>query len=129
MKSKKELLKSPKRNWNDTEKEYNQILLVPAGTKHDSGYMHIAIIGVTYNEETKEKTYEICAYPDDIACYFPIVDLGYNADLGKNLEYPTVRMDCYYPQGILQYHGRGKFKVGLSLSSTDIYFTPDKKKN
>lgn len=109
--TKKELLKSLVRDWNDVDKEYNSILLIPAGTKHDSGYMHIAVIGVTGDQ------YEIAAYPDDISTFFP--------------SYPgvttvsQVRMDCYYPSGILQYHGRGKFKVSAALSSIDITFTPD----
>lgn len=120
MKTRKELLKSPMRRWDDTDKEYDQILIVPAGTKHDSGYMHIAVIGVTDNGE--EKQYEIAAYPDDISCFFPLITFGEK----KEFTMASVRMDCYYPQGILQYHGRGKFKVGLALSSVDIYFTPTK---
>lgn len=113
--TRKELLKSPQRKWGATERKYNQVLLIPAGTKHDSGFMHIAVVGV-YGENKDE--YEICAYPDDISCHFP------TRQLSTDLNYPLVRMDCWYPQGILQYHGRGKFKVGPSLSSVDIYFTP-----
>lgn len=119
MKSRKELLKSPRRNWNDTEKEYDAILLVPAGTKHGSGFMHIAVIGV-YVEKEEEK-YEIAAYPDDISCYFPVKYYG------EGLEYVQVRMDCYYPQGVFRYHGRGKFKVSSAISSVDIRFIPEKK--
>jgi len=118
MKTKKELLKSPVRAWDDTEKEYKSILLVPTGTKHSSGFMHIAIIGV-YVEEGEEK-YEICAYPDDIHCHFPLRQLA-------EFTYTTVRMDCYYPQGVLRYHGNGKFKVGSAISSVDIYFIEGKK--
>jgi len=112
---KKELLKSPVRDWKDSSKEYDRILLVPTGTKHDSGYMHIAVIGVTKGD--KEDTYEIAAYPDDISTYFPV-------NKYPTFEYPTVRMDCLYPSGILQYHGRGKFTVSEALSSIDIRFTP-----
>lgn len=109
----KELLKMPRRAWNDTSREYDQLLLVPDGTKHESGYMHIAVIGVfSEKEETK---YEICAYPDDIQCHFP--------NLRGMDDYCAVRMDCWYPQSILQYHGRGKFRVGEALSSVDLYFT------
>jgi len=111
MKSKKELLKSPERKWNDTGKEYDSILIVPAGTKHDSGFMHIAVIGAIGEE------YEICAHPDDIACHFTLL---------PEMDYARVRMDCFYPQGIFRYHGDGKFKVGPALSSVDIYFTPTK---
>jgi hypothetical protein len=123
MKNKKELLKSPRREWNDTDKEYDAILLVPDGTKHDSGYMHIAVIGVTRGKDFDDMSFEICAYPDDISCHFPIFTFGDN----KEFSQPLVRMDCYYPQGVLQYHGRGKFKVGMALSSVGIYFTPEKK--
>jgi hypothetical protein len=123
MLSKKELLKSPRRKWDDDSKEYDVILLVPDGTKHDSGYMHIAVIGGNWKEKKGQHDkmeFEICAFPDDISCHFPLLDMG-------NFKYPQVRMDCYYPQGVLQYHGHGKFKVGPSLSSVDIYFTPNQK--
>ena len=69
-----------------------------------------------------ERSYEICAYPDDVSCHFPLMTYGEE----KQFTSALVRMDCYYPQGILQYHGRGKFKVGPSLSSVDIYFSPNK---
>lgn len=119
MKSKKELLNSPQRRWNDTSGVYDDILLVPTGTKHDSGFMHIAVIGVTFpqNGEDGEDTYEICGYPDDITCLFPLRSIGHH-------QYAEVRMDCYYPQGILRYHGRGKFRVGPALSSIEISFEP-----
>lgn len=114
---KKELLKSPVRDWKDTSKAYDRILLVPTGTKHDSGYMHIAVIGVTKGDKGNPDTYEIAAYPDDISTYFPI-------NKGTGYEFAQVRMDCLYPSGILQYHGVGKFTVSESLSSIDIRFTP-----
>lgn len=105
--NKKELLKLPHRKWDDTEKRYNQIFLVPSGKKHSSGYMHIAVIGV-YEEEKKDK-YEITAYPDDISC--------------SNFVYPSVRMDCFYPSGVLRYHGDGFFTVSAAISSVTITFT------
>lgn len=113
--TKKELLKMPLRGWAETSHEYDQILLVPAGTKHESGFMHIAIIGVI---DGGEKTrYEICGYPDDISCFFPYEQV-------TNRPWALVRMDCWYPQGVLQYHGRGKFKVSEALSSQEITFMP-----
>jgi hypothetical protein len=112
--SKKEILKSPKRPWDKTDTLYDEIYIVPSGLKHDSGYMRIAIIG-TYKDETNIKKYEICGYPDDISCHFPIKQL-------EHLTLQLVRMDCLYPSGILRYHtGNGKFKVSESLSSQDIY--------
>lgn len=126
MKSKKELLKSPRRGWSETDHEYDSILIVPAGTKHDSGFMHIAVIGYNYKdkERGKEETFEICSFSDDVSCHFPLISFGDN----KQYSMASVRMDCYYPSGVLRYHGRGTFKVGLSLSSVDIYFTPTKNK-
>lgn len=116
--TKKELLKMPARKWDDTSREYERILLVPAGTKHGSGYMHIVIVGI-YAEEGEVK-YEICGWPDDISCMFPTLKFGPQ----KQFEMSLVRMDCWYPQGVLQYHGSGRFKVSSALSSMDIFFTP-----
>ncbi len=115
--TKKELLKGPTRKWDDTSREYDRIWLVPAGTKHDSGYMHIAVIGVW--DEDGDLKWEVCGWPDDISCMFPTLRFGDN----KQFETALVRMDCYYPSGVLQYHGRGgKFTVGPALSSIDIFF-------
>lgn len=121
--SKKELLKSPERKWDDSSRLYESVLLVPANTKHESGFMHIAVIGV-YTEDKIEK-YEICAYPDDISCFFPIVNYV-NEDTYR---FALVRMDCYYPSGILRYHGNGKFHVSEALSSIDITFYENERKN
>lgn len=107
--SKKEILKLPVRKRDDTSRLYDRILIVPAGKKHDSGYMRIAVIGVWGIEENAE----ICAYPDDISYFFPFEDKKYS--LAK------VRQDCFYPSGVLQFHTRyGKFSVSESLSSVDI---------
>jgi hypothetical protein len=121
--SRKQLLKSPVRDYKDVDKEYDQILLVPAGTKHDSGYMHIAVIGVT-DVQGGGETYEICAWPDDITIRFPFYDLGLGISAPKMLRggLPQVRMDCIYPSAVLRYHGRGKFKVTEPLSSVEILF-------
>ena len=123
MKSKKELLKSSVRAWNDTDKTYDAILIVPSGKKHESGFMHIAVIGVTYRDGEEE--FEIIGEPDDIACVFPTRKL--KGRLGKTYEFAEVRMDCYYPQGILRYHGDGLFHAGPALSTLEIYFTPEGK--
>jgi len=105
---KRELLKNtPQRKW-DMVSVYKSILIVPANTKHDSGYMQIAIVGIKENGDA-----EICAYPDDINWDF------------SNLEqkYPCagMRTDCYYPSGILRFWGNEiEFEVGNALSSTNI---------
>lgn len=106
---KRDLLKLPVRKWDDTEKTYDSVLLVPTNKKHESGFMHIAIVGVNADHM------EICAYPDDISCNFPIEDYG-------EFQFPLVRMDCFYPNGVLRYHGRGIFKVGAAFSSVEISF-------
>jgi len=105
----------PERPWNETSRLYDQVLIVPAGTKHDSGYMHIAVIGA-WSEDGKETQYEICGYPDDVSLIADYILMGNGGSFAK------VRMDCWYPQGVLQYHGRGKFKVSEGLSSQDIIF-------
>lgn len=118
--TKKELLKMPVRPWRlKCDEEYDEILIVPAGTKHESGFMHIAVIGVM--KEGEEVEYEICAYPDDISFLFPIVETA-------GIAFAQVRTDCLYPQGILRYHGFGKFKVSAAISSVNITFQENTKK-
>lgn len=36
------------------DKTYDAILIVPSGKKHESGFMHIAVIGVTYRNGEEE---------------------------------------------------------------------------
>ena len=106
-KSKKELLKLPQRDWEKIT-QYDSILIVPSGSKHDSGYMMIAIIGMVGNEPK-----EICGYPDDISWDY--------TDYKQAYECTGVRTDCYYPQGILHFWARDtSFQVGESLSSITI---------
>lgn len=115
--SKKELLKLPVRGWDDDSRLYDQILIVPAGTKHDSGYMHIAIVGVW--KDGNEKKAELCAFPDDISYFFPKIE-------GLHFDTALVRQDCYYPSGVLRFHTRnGKFYVSEALSSVDIKLVPN----
>jgi hypothetical protein len=111
--TKKELLKMPERT--DLNHLYDEILLVPTGKLHDSGYMTIAVIGGIFSEPRDgNATYEICAYPDHVMPIFPLykyADGGYIS---------LAHIDCLYPSGIIRYWGRGKFKVGMALSSTEI---------
>lgn len=113
--TKKQLLKMPQRIYDDQSRLYKFILVVPAGTKHDSGFMHIAIIGVWV--ENAEEKYEICGYPDDINWLIP--------DCQRNgFKLAQLRTDCYYPQGVLKFWGQGDFKVGFPTSSQEIEFIP-----
>lgn len=104
--SKTELLKLPVRKW-DTESTYPSIALVPTRKKHDSGYSIIAIVGLD-SPGSSVQAGEIAAYCDDVFWVW-LTDVG------------QLRTDCYYPGGILHFWGRKlEFKVGASLSSTDV---------
>ena len=107
----------PHRKDANMERLYDWLLVVPAGTKHDSGFMHIAIIG-RWVEKEKEK-FEICSYPDDINWLLP------NSYRGS-YQLAHLRTDCFYPQGVLKFWCRGKFQVDWS-SSTKIKFIPSEK--
>lgn len=118
----KELLSLPQRKW-DIETEYDFLLIVPTGKKHDSKYGLIAIIG--YNYETKLA--EIAAICDDVCWQFP----NGHPNLNKG---PWIRTDMYYPSNIMrmwisrEYYFNAKFKVGINLSSTDITLVWEKVK-
>jgi hypothetical protein len=114
--TKREWLKMPDRPDTEMNREYKYVLVVPAGTKHESGWMHIAIIGAWADGE--EMKYEICSYPDDINWILPSSDMG-------DYTLAHLRTDCFYPSGVLKFWGRGVFKVDWG-SSTDIEFIPRK---
>lgn len=97
----KDLLKLPERKW-DEEAIYSSIAIINTKRKHDSGWALMAIVGL--NE--KQKPIEIAAYCDDICWDF------------NGLSF---RNDMFYPAGIIHFWSRqAKFKVGISLSSTDV---------
>ena len=97
-------------SWN-TESQYKTLYLIPSGLKHDSGYMTIAIVGKKENGSM-----EVCAHPDDI-------DWDFSA---LNQKFPTsgMRMDCIYPNGVIQCHGAVRYIVGEAFSSTEIKVIP-----
>jgi len=107
----KELLALPVREWNK-ESYYDSVLIVPTGRKHDSGYMLMAIVGVIKGEPK-----EIAAYCDDIGWHTPAPKV-----YGDGYTIADIRTDMFYPSGIIQIWGRGIFKVGTGLSTTDIEF-------
>lgn len=114
--TKKQLLNSPHRQWDDTRRLYDQVLMVQGKTKHESGYMHIVLIGAY--REGEEIKYEVCGYPDDVEWNF-----GEPVRFGDNKEFSfsRVRMDCWYPQGVFQFHTRsGKFHISTALSSMTV---------
>ena len=102
----KELRKLPFRKFNDTKKTYNSIIIINSGKKHDSGWALILIIGL----DKKGNPVEIAAACDDICWKIP-----------NPIDY-QLRSDMYYPGGILHFWSDAyMFKVGHSLSSTDIF--------
>lgn len=113
-----DLLKLPIRKW-DESKVYDALYIVPTGKKHDSGYSLIAIVGVL---QDKQQMAEIAAYCDDICWSFPLRHPYDHA--GKHSH--VLRIDCLYPSGIFRVWGsgenyfKGRFRVGASLSSTDV---------
>lgn len=119
---KKELLSLPQRKW-DIETEYDFVLIVPTGKKHDSKYGLIAIIG--YDIETKSA--EIAVMCDDICWLFP------NGHPYGNTG-PWIRTDMYYPSNIIrmwisiEHSYKCKFKVGINLSSTYVSLVWEKNK-
>lgn len=121
--SKSWLLKNlPFRDEDNCDRNYNNLLIVPTGKKHNSGFMKIAIIGVVrHNGRLGESARyweeaEICAYPDDILWHIPPGE-----DVGSSMLY-NLRTDCFYPSGTLRVWLYGyEFRVSFPLSSTDIY--------
>jgi hypothetical protein len=100
----KKIKRLPQRNWDKVVK-YDSLLIAPSGDKHESDYALIQIVGVV-----KQKPTEIAAYCDDICWKLPDKPSGYE-----------FRTDMYYPDGIIHVWSREyEFKVGCSLSSTDI---------
>lgn len=99
-----ELRKLPFKEWNTT-KEYNSILVINSGRKHDSGWALMYIIGLA-----KDKTpIEIAACCDDICWKIP-----------EASEY-DFRNDMFFPSGAIHFWSqKHNFKVGASLSSTDV---------
>ncbi len=115
-----ELLKLPSRDWQKVS-TYDHLYIVPTGKKHDSGYSLIAIIGVLCRDKDGERG-EIAAHCDDINWSFPLKH-PYDRE-GKHSN--MLRTDCLFPSGIFriwasgEHYFTGKFKVGCSLSSTDV---------
>lgn len=106
----KELRKLPQRDWNK-QTDYDSLYVINSGTKHDSGFAWIDIIGI--NDEEKE----IAACCDDIIWDVSLVNSEYN-----------FRSDMLYPSGVLRFWSKGfKFRVGASLSSTTIKLIPCKR--
>lgn len=106
----KELRNLPFREWDET-KSYKSIVVIPSGKKHDSGWALMYVIGL--NDE--QVPIEIAACCDDICWKIPAA-----------LEY-DFRNDMFYPSGAIHFWSRKySFKVGASLSSTDVSLIKNK---
>lgn len=122
----KALLALPHRKW-DEESVYDFLWLVPTGKKHDSGYGLIAIVGHRWRGD-EEPFREIAAVCDDVCWTMPKRHPYGQGNFGdrRDNNVSILRMDCEYPSGIIrawasgEHYFRGKFKVGASLSSTDV---------
>jgi hypothetical protein len=105
----KELRQLPFRDWNKA-KTYKSIIVISSGKKHDSGWALMYIIGL----DGERKPIEIAAACDDICWKIP-----------KATDY-DFRNDMYYPSGAIHFWSNGhSFKVGSSLSSTDVFLIKD----
>ena len=101
----KELRNLPFRKW-DEIKTYYSILVVPSGRKHESGWALMYIVGL----DIDKNPIEIAANCDDICWKIP----ASSGDIFRN--------DMFYPSGAIHFWSRGySFKVGCSLSSTDVF--------
>lgn len=104
----KELRSLPIRAWDKTT-TYRSLLVIPTGKKHESGYAIMAIIGV----DEKGVPIEIAADCDDI-CWKIYEATSYD-----------FRTDMLYPQNAIHFwSAKYDFRVGSSLSSTDVFLTP-----
>lgn len=104
LKNRKELLALPEREW-DKVTEYESIIIVPTGKKHDSGWALMAIIG--YDRD--KGLFEIAAKCD-------VIDWHIDSDVND------LAADMYYNNRCVRVFCRngGRIRVGASLSTTDI---------
>lgn len=99
----KEWQNLPERKWNEI-KTYNDIFIVPTGSKHVSGWSMMHIVGKNKDEM------EIASTCDDLAWITTL-----RAKDGM------VRTDMIYPLGILHYWSNEfSFQIGEALSSTEL---------
>ena len=113
----KELLNLPHKK-DINLKEYESIIIVPTKYKHDSGWRLMALIGVEKIDKKFIPT-EIIGYCDDIHLILPI----------KCHTYEPIRYDMLLSNCIRMWSYNYVFKVGMALSSTDIYVIHNKTYN
>ena len=95
-------------------KEYENIIVVPTNKKHDSGWRLMALIGVEKTDKGYTPT-EIIGYCYDINLILP----------EHTHKYKPIRYDMLLSNCIRMWSYNYVFKVGMALSSTDIYVIED----
>lgn len=113
----KELLSLPLKK-DSNIKEYESIIVVPTNRKHDSGWRLMALIGIEKIDKVYTPT-EIIGYCDDINLILP----------NKCYSYEPIRYDMLLSNCIRMWSRNYVFKVGMCLSSTDIYVIHNKTYN
>lgn len=115
--TKRDLLALPHLEWSAARGWFDALLIIPGRHKHDSGWAHIAIIGVRYVEGVGDWAENVLAYPDDI--HWPAQSgLG---DTDYLRAYGALRTDAYHPSGVLRlWSSEYEFAIDSPLSSVDI---------
>lgn len=114
--TKRDLLSLPSAKWDDPG-WWDSLLIVPTPRKHESGFAHIAIIGVVEVGRTSEAT-KILAWPDDIQ--WPA-----QSGLSGLVDYGGLHTDAYHPSGVLRLWSREyEFSTTAALSSVTILIRP-----
>ena len=112
-----EFLKLPEKEFGKVE-TYEWIIVVPTRRKHDSGWRLMALIGVEEIDRVYIPT-EIIGYCDDINLILP----------NNCYPYESIRYDMLLSNCIRMWSRNYIFKVGMALSSTDVYVTHNKTYN
>lgn len=115
--TKRELLALPHLPWGEPRGWFDALLIIPGRHKHDSGWAHIAVIGVNHVDGGDEAEH-IIAYPDDL--HWP-AQSGISDYSDFTRSYGSLRTDAYHPSGVLRlWSSEYKFSVDHPTSSVDI---------
>jgi hypothetical protein len=99
--TKKELIRLPVRRW-DKSSRYDSLIIFSEGSRHESGYSVMLIIGVIGGQPV-----EIASDCSD--------DISWKLSDGN-----LMRTDCLFASKSLHFWGDCHFTVGTALSSIDI---------
>lgn len=112
----KELLALPRVGWDDQNRKrwWDCLIIVPTRKRHDSGWLHIAIIG--YDQGSKEGM--LLAMPDDIT--WPEITPRYPDTNGMSL-----RTDASPKNHALRlWSNHFRFRIDMPVSSVTIEVQP-----